>query len=196
LELPLLVEMAALEICAGFAILVAALLAVFYAVSVYNGIIRLRNNIGKAWSNIDVLLKQRSDLIPNLVDTVKGYMKHEKGVLAEITRLRTSVLKGSPAEKAKASEKITESLKTLFAVAENYPKLRASENFLDLQNKLTAVENQIADRREFYNDSVLLFNTRIQMIPDSIIAALLGMKPKEYFSAKESGKKLVEVQFG
>lgn len=187
--------MAALEICMGFIILVSGLLAAFYAVSVYNGIIRLRNNIDKAWSNIDVLLKQRSDLIPNLVSAVKGYMKHEKGVLTEITRLRTSVLSGSPAEKANASEKISESLKTLFAVAEDYPKLRASENFLDLQNKLSAIENQIADRREFYNDSVLLFNTRIQVLPDSIVASLLGMKPREYFSAKGAEKKLVEVQF-
>ena len=192
-----LVEMAALEICSGFALLVIGLLAAFYVVSIYNGLIRLRNNIDKAWSNIDVLLKQRSDLIPNLVKTVKGYMKHEKGVLTEITRLRTSVLKADdPSKKAEASEKISKGLKTLFAVAEKYPKLRASENFLDLQDKLTAIENQIADRREFYNNSVLLFNTRIQVIPDSIVAALLGMKQKRYFAAKEAEKKLVEVQFG
>ena len=183
--------------CFGFVVFVAVFLALFYVVSIYNGLIVLKNNIDKSWSNIDVLLKQRSDLIPNLVETVKGYAKHERKVFTEITKLRTSILKmKSPSKKAEASAKITESLKSIFAVAENYPNLQASRNFLNLQNKLSAVENQIADRRELYNNSVLLFNTRIQVIPDSIIASALGMKQKEYFRTKEEEKKPVKVEFG
>lgn len=182
-------------ICLGFVLIVLAILAVFYIVSIYNGLIVLRNNIDKAWSNIDVLLKQRSDLIPNLVETVKGYMRHERKVLTEIARMRASLSKAkSPETKAKASEKISEDLKTIFAVAENYPKLKANENFLELQKKIASIENQIADRREFYNDSVLLFNTRIQIIPDSIVAGILGMKQKEYFKATEGEKKSVKVK--
>jgi len=185
----------ALEICVGFVVVVAAFLAIFYAVSIYNGLVGLRNNIDKAWANVDVLLKQRADLIPNLVDTVKGYMKHEKSTLENITKLRAQIMAyKSPAKKAKASEALTEALKSLFAVAENYPKLRASENFLKLQDQLTAVENQIADRREFYNDAVLLYNNRIKMLPDVLIAVPLGYKMKEYFKAKEEEKKPVKVK--
>lgn len=184
-----------LVVCFGFIFLVIGLLVLFYLVTMYNGLVVLRNNIDKAWSNIDVLLKQRSDLIPNLVNTVKSYMKHEKQTLAEITKLRTSIMKTNAVSgKAKASEGLTEALKTIFAVSENYPKLRANENFLELQKQLTAIENQIADRREFYNDSVLLYNTRIRTIPDSIIASILSMKKKEYFQASSEEKEKVEVQ--
>jgi LemA protein len=181
--------------CIGVFVVIGTLLAGFYAFSVYNGLIQLRNNIDRAWANIDVLLKQRSDLIPNLVETVKGYMKYEKSVLEEITNLRTSIMSASgPAEKARSSEAISGALKTIFAVAENYPKLEASQNFLDLQKQLTAMENQIADRREFYNNSVLLFNTKIHSIPDMIFANMLGFRPKEYFKAEEGEKKVVEVK--
>ncbi|MEW6748774.1 MAG: LemA family protein [Candidatus Micrarchaeota archaeon] len=184
-----------LIVCCGFSVLIIGLLFLFYLFSMYNGLISLRNNIEKAWANIDVLLKQRSDLIPNLVEAVQGYMKHEKGTLEEITRLRVSLLKASgPAEKAKASEGISSALKTLFAVAENYPKLEASKSFMKLHEQLTAMENQIADRREFYNDSVLLFNTRIHSIPDSLMAALMGFKDKEYFRATDEEKKAVPVK--
>ena len=183
--------------CVGFFVVVGFLLAGFYAFSVYNGLVALRNNIDRAWANIDVLLKQRSDLIPNLVETVKGYMKYEKSVLEEITRLRTSMMSASgPAEKARASEAISASLKSIFAVAENYPKLEASSNFLELQKQLSAIENQIADRREFYNNSVLLYNTRIHSLPDLLFAAILGFRDKEYFKATEEEKKVVEVKMG
>jgi LemA protein len=178
-----------------FAGAVVALLVAFYIVSVYNGLVSLRNNIDKAWANIDVMLKQRSDMIPNLVATVKGYMTHEKDVLTQITKLRGEMLSaGSVGEKAKASDALSASIKTVFAVAENYPQLKANENFLELQKQITAMENQIADRRELYNDSVMLFNSRIHMLPDSVFAGMMGMKDKEYFKAEEGEKKNVEVK--
>lgn len=189
--------MAGLEfgICIGILFVLPALLAAFYAFSIYNGLISLKNNIERAWANIDVLLKQRSDLIPNLVETVKGYMKHERGTLQEITRMRTEILSAQgPAQKAKASEQLTAALKSIFAVAENYPQLRASENFLQLQNQLSAIENQIADRREFYNESVVLFNTRIHSLPDMFFASPMGFKDKEYFKASEGEKKNVKLE--
>ncbi|MFH0737015.1 MAG: LemA family protein [Candidatus Micrarchaeota archaeon] len=184
-----------LAICCGFIFVVLGALALFYVFSVYNGLISLRNNIDKAWANIDVLLKQRTDLIPNLVECVKGYMKHEKGVLTELARLRTSMMEAkTPGEKAKASEGLSSALKTVFAVAENYPKLEASSNFLELQKQLSAMENQIADRREFYNDSVLLFNTRIHSVPDMAFASMMGFRDKEYFKVLEEEKKPVAVK--
>ncbi|MEW6035933.1 MAG: LemA family protein [Candidatus Micrarchaeota archaeon] len=185
----------ALIACCGFFLFVLALLAGFYVLSIYNGLVSLRNNMDKAWANIDVLLKQRSDLIPNLVEAVKGYMKYEKGTLEELTKLRTAMMGAkSPHEKAAASEGISAALKTIFAVSENYPKLQASENFMELQKQLSAIENQIADRREFYNDSVMLFNTRIHSLPDMLFASMMGMKDRDYFKVAEEEKKVVEVK--
>lgn len=181
--------------CLGFVIITIVVLVIIYIFSVYNGLITLRNQIDKSWSNIDVLLKQRSDMVPNLVEAVKGYMKHEKETLIELTRLRTSVMQAQgPAAKASPSDAISAALKTVFAVSENYPKLRASENFQKLQDELTSMENQIADRREYYNDSVFLYNTRIHSLPDVIVAKLLGMKDFEYFKATDAEKKPVEVK--
>jgi LemA protein len=181
--------------CGSFFFVVIAILFLFYLVSIYNGLVTLRNNIDKAWANIDVLLKQRFDMIPNLVETVKGYAKYEKGVFEEITRLRAALVSAEgPGAKAKVNDAMTSSLKSIFAVAENYPKLQANENFLKLQDQLAAMENQIADRREFYNDSVLLYNTRIASLPDSIFAGMMGMKAKEYFKAEESEKGVVQVK--
>lgn len=179
----------------GFFALIFALLALFYIISVYNGLINLRNNISKAWANIDVLLAQRSELIPNLVNVVKGYQKYEKSVLEEVTRLRASInTDQGPTAKAKTSDAISASLKTIFAVAENYPDLKASQNFKQLQEELTIIENQLADRREFYNNSVLLYNTRIHSIPDLLFATTLGFKEKEYFKATEDEKEVVDVK--
>lgn len=184
----------ALEIVTKFLLAAIVILIIYFIVSAYNGLVSLRNNIDNAWANIDVLLKQRSDLIPNLVSTVKGYMTHEKEVLLEITRLRTKIAEISKLnEKAVASESMSAALANLFAVSENYPKLRANENFLELQNQITAIENQIADRREFYNNSVLLYNTRIGVLPDSILAAIMRFTKKEYFKAVEEEKKNVDV---
>ena len=184
-----------LEIVLGFVIVVIALLALFYIISIYNGLISLRNNIDKAWANIDVLLKQRFDLIPNLVEVVKGYAKYEKKTLEDITKLRVEIMASEgPAKKAKASEALSSALKSIFAVAENYPQLRANENFLELQKQISATENQIADRREFYNDAVLLYNTRIKTFPDMLFAMLFSMQSKEYFKALAEEKKPVDVK--
>jgi LemA protein len=185
----------ALPVCLGFVAVAVAFLAVFYVLSIYNGLVSLKNNIDKAWSNIDVLLKQRADLVPNLVETVKGYAKHEKAVFESVTKMRTEVLKAQgPADKARANDLLTSALKSVFAVAENYPKLKASDNFLELQKQIAAIENQVADRREFYNDSVLLYNTRIEVLPDSLFASIMGYKKKEYFRAEDAEKKPVKVE--
>jgi len=183
-----------LGICVGFVLFVLFAYAVFYIFSLYNGLIELNNNMDKAWANIDVLLKKRSDLIPNLVETVKGYMKHEKEVLTKITELRSELSHETETkDKAKTSNQITETLKTIFAVAENYPQLKANENFLHLQKEMSLIEEQIADRREFFNNSVLLFNTRIQVIPDSLFASILGYKKKDYFKVEESERENVKI---
>ena len=182
-------------ICCGGLAFILAIMAAFYLFSIYNGLIELRNNIDRAFANIDVLLKQRYDLIPNLVEAVKGYSKYEKGLLSDLASIRTSMMKAStPGEKAKASDALSSSLKTVFAVAESYPELKASENFMALQKQLTAMENQIADRREFYNNSVLLYNNKIKSLPDMVIANAMSLKEKEYFKATAEEQKAVEVQ--
>ncbi|MEM7822154.1 MAG: LemA family protein [Candidatus Aenigmatarchaeota archaeon] len=178
----------------ALALIIVALVA--YFVIVYNSLVRLRNNINKAWSNIDVILKQRHDEIPKLVEACKGYMKYEREVLEKITELRTRWASATTiTEKAKISDAISSTLKTLFAVAENYPQLKANENFLQLQSRITGLENELADRREFYNDSVNNYNIRIQSIPDKFIASLLGYKPIELFKATEEERKDVEIKF-
>ena len=161
---------------------------------IYNGLVRLKNNIVKSWANIDVLLKQRSDEIPNLIASVKGYMTHERTTIEALTKARTDVLKAPTLSKKAASDMlITESLKTIFAVAENYPTLKANENFLKLQNRITALENELADRREFYNDSVNIYNIRIQSIPDLIVARMMKCSDELLFKASEEDKAVVHV---
>ncbi|MBN1544007.1 LemA family protein [Candidatus Woesearchaeota archaeon] len=167
-----------------------------YFIGIYNGLVRLKNDIKKSWGNIDVLLKQRSDELPKLINTVKGYMKHEKGVLTQITEARSALLKAkSVPEKAAADSQITGALKTLFAVAENYPQLKANENFMHLQQRISGIENELADRREFYNDSCNQFNIRIESFPDMIVANMMKLTPKEMFKAAEEEKKDVKVEF-
>jgi LemA protein len=170
-----------------FTLLIALLL-------IYNGLVRLKNNIKKSWANIDVLLKQRSDELPNLIATVKGYMEHERSTLETLTKARTDILQATTlSKKAVADSAITEALKTIFAVAENYPNLKANENFLKLQNRITGLENELADRREFYNDSVTLYNTHIHSIPDLIVARLLNYTDEQWFKALDEDKAVVEV---
>ncbi len=168
---------------------------IVYIVLVFNGLVSLKNNIRKSSANIDVLLKQRSDELPRLVETVKGYMKHEKDVFLAIARARTEMLGAqNMAQKAEASNEITAALKTIFALSENYPELKANENFLKLQERITGLENEIADRREFYNDSVNSYNTRIQLFPDVIIAKAAGYtEPEEYFAATDEEKRSVAI---
>ena len=167
-----------------------------YLVSIFNGLVRLRNNIKKSWANINVLLKQRSDELPKLISSVKGYMKHERETLAVLTRARTDFLKAKTmSKKAEADSMISSALKTIFAVAENYPNLKANENFIQLQNRISGLENELADRREFYNDSTNNFNIRIQSFPDMIVAKLMKLKAQEMFKVTEEEKKDVEVKF-
>jgi LemA protein len=184
-----------LDICVGFVLLALALLAAFYAVSVFNGLISLRNNIEKAWANIDVMLKQRYDLIPNLVEAVKGYKRYEKGLLSDLARIRALAGRAQTlAQKAAASDALASSLKSVFAISESYPELKANEGFMELQKQLASIENQIADRREFYNESVLLFNTKIKSMPDMVVARILNYKEKEYFKATSEEQKAVRVK--
>lgn len=170
-------------------------LVVLYIMLTFNSLIMLRNRVENAWSQIDVQLKRRYDLIPNLVNAVKGYMKHEKGVLTDITKMRSQLISGNMQQKAKASDMITNALKTLFAVAENYPKLQASENFKMLQEELSGTESKIAYSRQFYNDNVMTLNNKIQQFPSNVIANMLGFKEREFFKTEESEKKAVKVEF-
>lgn len=175
----------------------AVIAFVAYLFSIYNGIIGLKNNIRKSGSNIDVLLKQRSDEVPRLVECVKGYMRHEKGIMSAVVLARTAMMRAQTmGQKARADIEISTALKSIFALAENYPNLKANENFLELQKRITGLENEIADRREFYNDSVNAYNTRIQTIPDVLVAKLMGCtQPEEFFKANEDEKKVVGVNF-
>ncbi|MGB9635462.1 MAG: LemA family protein [Candidatus Micrarchaeia archaeon] len=178
-------------VCIG----VLILLVLVYVVIVYNRLVTLRNRVKNAWAQIDVQLKRRYDLIPNLVETVKGYMKHEKETLTEITRLRAQLVSGDVRERAKADNMLTATLKSLFAVAENYPQLRASENFQKLQDELTGTENKISYIRTAYNDAVYEFNTACDVFPSNIIAGIFGFKHEQLFEAAPSEKEPVKVKF-
>src|SRR3989338_301460 len=178
------------------AIILFLLIVFGYFIGIYNSFIRLKNDIVKSWANIDVLLKQRADELPKLIASVKGYMKHERGLLEGITHARTAFLnaKTLPA-KAKADNIISRTLKTLFAVAENYPNLKANENFIQLQGRISGLENEIADRREFYNDSVNTYNIKTESFHDRFIAGLMRLTKKEMFKVAESEKQDVKVEF-
>ena len=170
--------------------------AASYFVSIYNGLIRLSRNIEKAWANIDVLLKQRHDEIPKLIKVCEGYMKYEKETLEKITLARTACLQAkSVGDSSKAEGELGKMLKTLFAVAENYPDLKANQNFNQLQQRVSYLENQIADRREFYNESVNNYNIRINQIPDMFVAQMIKMRPKELFKVTEEDRKDVDIKF-
>ena len=167
-----------------------------FAWYLYNSLVVAKVRISEALSQIDVQLKRRADLIPNLIETVKGYAKHEKDLFERVTEARSSLMhaKGAKA-KAEANNFLSDTLKSLFAVAENYPTLRASENFKALQDELSDTENKIAYSRQFYNSNVLDYNTQIQMFPNFLIANTFGFKPAEFFETAEADKKPVKVQF-
>jgi len=182
----------------GMVVCVGAILLVLLAalVMIFNRLVVLKNRVDNAWAQIDVQLKRRADLIPNLVESVKGYMKHERGVLEEVTKARTALMQaGTVEEKAKANNALAGTLKTLFAVAENYPQLKASENFKMLQEELAGTENKIAYSRTAYNDSVLEYNQTIQVIPYNLVAGIFGHSVKQYFEVAESERQNVKVQF-
>ncbi len=171
-------------------------LLLLYIWSLYNGLVTLKMRIKEAWSGIDIQLKRRTDLIPNLVETVKGYAKHEKQLFENVTKARSALLGATgPEEAAKANNMLTASLKSLFAVAENYPELKASENFKDLQRQLEDTEDKVAYSRQFYNSTVLDYNTKINLFPNSILANMFNFKQEEFFGATEEERKSVKVQF-
>jgi LemA protein len=167
-----------------------------YTVILYNELVRLRNDNDRAWANIDVLLKQRHDEIPNLVETVKGYMQHEQQTLLAVTQARAASMNAASIwQKAQADLAMTGALRGLFAVAENYPQLKANGNFLKLQSRISELEERIADRREFFNDDVNTYNTRIGQIPEVFVASFMELKPRAMFQVSEEDRKLVEVKF-
>ena len=173
-----------------------ALLVVLYGIVQYNGFVRLRNRIESAWSQIDVQLQRRYDLIPNLIETVKGYAAHEKGVFENVTEARSRAMSAEgPAAQAQAENMVTSALKSLFAVAEAYPDLKANQNFLELQEELTATEGRIAYARQYYNDSVLKYNNKIQTFPGMMIAGPLRFTIREYFETDDDSRGNVTVDF-
>src|SRR3990167_10191266 len=178
-------------------IIIGILIAVgVYILATYNGLVTLKARIQEALSGIDVQLKRRIDLIPNLVETVKGYAKHEKSVFENVTKARSSLMKAdSMQEKAAANNMLTDALKSLFAVAEAYPDLKASTNFADLQRQLEDTEDKIAFARQFYNSNVLEYNTKIRLFPNSIIANAFSFKEEQFFEAKPEEREKVAVKF-
>jgi len=169
---------------------------VIYIVKTYNNLVMLSNNLKKAWANIDVLLKQRYDEIPKLVKTVKGYMKHERETIINVIKARGQCIRASGVGKqGEAENMLTEALGRLFALAEKYPELKANQNFMYLQNRITDIENQIADRREFYNDSVNTYNIKIHQLPDALIASFAGFKDAELFKISPRERRDVAIDF-
>ena len=183
-----------IEIIALISIIAIFLIVVILAM-MYNGLIRAQKRVNNAWAQIDVQLKRRADLIPNLIEIVKGYAKFEKSTLTDVTKARTAMMNAkTPGQAAKAEDFLTSALKSVFAVAEAYPTLKANENFKELQEELSSTENKVAFARQFYNDLVMEWNTKIALFPTNIAAAIFGMnKEREYFQVSESSKKSVKV---
>ncbi len=167
-----------------------------WIVGIYNGLITLKNRVDEAWSDIDVQLKRRYDLIPNLVETVKGYATHERELFEKVTQARTQAMgAGTVAEKGQAENMLSGTLKSLFAVSENYPELKANQNFLELQRELTDTEDKIQASRRFYNGNVRDFNIKIEVFPETIIAKQLGFTKREFFEIEQKEKEPVQVKF-
>jgi LemA protein len=180
------------------ALLVLAVVVAVLVVSVliYNGLVRRRNQVDSAWSQMDVQRRRRYDLIPNLVETVKGYASHEQGTLEAVTEARARALNAhDPADQASAEIMLTGALKSLFVVAESYPDLRASQNFLELQQELSATADRAAYARQNYNDAVLTYNNAVTTVPQSVFAAIFGFRTREYFQAGREERGSVRVQF-
>ena len=181
----------------GWIILIAVVvLVVIYFIATYNGLVNLRNMVKDQWAQIDVLLKRRADLIPNLVETVKGYAAHEKETLdAVITARNKAVSATTPEAEMKADGELTGALSRLFALTESYPDLKANTNFMDLQNNLKESEDKIAYARQFYNDAVLKYKNKLEMFPSNIVASMFGFKPEPFFEVAEAEKEVPQVKF-
>ena len=179
------------------ALIIIAVIVVFL-IATYNGLVTARQKVRNAWSQIDVQLQRRFDLIPNFVETVKGYMAHEKDVLTKVTELRTSWANaGTVDEKAELNNQLSGALKTIMAVSENYPDLKSNQNFMDLQEELRNTENKISFSRQFYNDTVTMYNEKLQIFPSNIIANIFNFKPRDLFKTdNEEARKNVKVDFG
>jgi LemA protein len=174
---------------------IVVLLLIVFVVQ-YNGLVRLRNRIENAWSQIDVQLQRRHDLVPNLVETVKGYASHERETLERVVQARNQALSAQgPAAQGEAENMLTGALRQLFALQEAYPDLKANQNFQQLQEELTSTEDRVAYARQFYNDSVLKYNNKIQSIPSNIIAGMFNFQEREYFEGDEQAREVPRVQF-
>ncbi len=183
-----------LFVCLGLGVLVVV--AVLAVIGLYNRLIVLRNRVDNAWAQIEVQLKRRYDLIPNLVETVKGYASHESGTFEAVTQARNVAMSAQgPEQQAAAENMLTGTLKTLFAVAEAYPDLKANQNFMQLQEELTGTESKIAYARQFYNDSVMSFNTAIQSFPANLLAGIFGFVARQYFDAEPAADVAPKVSF-
>ena len=180
----------------GVILLILMLIFIIIPIAIYNNLVALKNRLENAWRQIDVQLKRRADLIPNLVETVKGYAGHEKETFARVTEARAKLMQGgSVAEQAQAENMLAGALKSLFAVSEAYPELKANQNFLMLQEELAGTENKIGYARQFYNDSVMSYNQTIQQFPGNIFAGLFGFTGKEYFEIEEAAREVPQVKF-
>jgi len=179
----------------GLVVILVVVGLLVYFITIYNSLVRLRNDIDKAWANIDVLLKQRHDELPKLIETCKGYMQYEQKTFQLITEARTAFMRANTvAEKAQADNLISGALRSLFAVAENYPELKANNNFMQLQIRISELEEKIADRREFFNDDVNTYNIRIQQLPDVFVAGMMSLQRKDLFKVTEEDRRDVEVK--
>ncbi len=180
----------------GIIVLIALGVLAGWLIMIYNGLVKSKNRVDEAWSDIDVQLKRRYDLIPNLISTVKGYAQHERELFEKVTQARAQAIGAkNPEEQAEAENILSGTLKSLFAVAEAYPDLKANENFLELQKELTDTEDKIQASRRFYNGNVRDFNTKIQIFPNNLIVGMLGFKEYEFFEGKEEEKENVKVEF-
>ncbi len=182
----------------GLVFLALIVIVVFWVLGMYNGLVGSRNEVKNSWSQIEVQLKRRHDLIPNLVETVKGYMAHERGTLEAVTKARQQAIEvtGTVEERAKVENALSQTLRSLFAVAEAYPDLKANQNFLALQEELTSTENKIGFARQYYNDAVLRLNNRIQMFPSSIIAGMFNFQQEKFFEVEAPEERQVpQVKF-
>ena len=177
-------------------VIIVIVLLILWVISVYNSLVTLRNRVKDQWAQIEVQLKRRFDLIPNLVETVKGYTKHESETLENVVKARNSYVTAStPEDQMKADGELTKAVSKLFALAESYPDLKANTNFLELQASLQETEDKISSARQFYNDTVLTYNNKIEMVPSNIVAGLFKFQKEAFFAANESERQNVQVKF-
>ncbi len=179
-----------------YIILVIVVILILYVISVYNSLVGLRNKVKNQWAQIDVQLKRRFDLIPNLIETIKGYTKHEADTLTKVVEARNTYLSaGTPEEQLKANGELSSVMNKLFALSESYPELKADTNFLNMQNDLRDTEDKISFARQFYNDIVMKYNVKLQTFPTNFVASMFGFKEETFFAATEAEKENVKVKF-